>query len=110
MPFEENVTVDEGVNAQGVATKLHFEGDSLITQRTYDAEPHLRYAEQARQSTAGQRWGEGKFIGHIPPAEYARFLTIRDNEARKKAIMTWLRENPAFTMFDRALVRPQVAR
>ena len=106
MPFTENVTVDEGVTRQGVRTQLHFEGDSLIVQKTYDAEPHLRYAEAARQATAGQRWGEGKLIGHIPPAVYGKFLLIRDREERKKAVMAWLRENPAFCMFDRALIVP----
>lgn len=105
--FQENVTVDEGVSAQGVRTQFHFEGDSLIVQRTYDAEPHLRYAEAARQATEGQRWGEGKLVGHIPPAEYARFLQIKDNQERKKAIKRWLQENPAFCMFPKYLQTPQ---
>lgn len=101
MGFKENVTVDEGVSEGGVSTKLHFEGDYLITQRTYDAEPHLQYAEQARQQTAGMNWGQGKLIGHIPPAEYARFLQIKDGHERKTAILSWLRENNKFIMFDR---------
>ena len=101
--YSENVSIVDDISQDGVVTTLHFEGDSLITQRTYDAEPHLRYAQEAREATAGQRWGEGKLIGHIPPAEYARFLLIRDNKDRKKAIMAWLRENSRFVMFDRAL-------
>jgi hypothetical protein len=103
MAYSENVTLDEGVSRGGVRTQLHFEGESLIVQKTYDATPHLQYAQQAREATDGQRWGEGKLIGHIPPAEYARFLMIRDNAERQKAIKTWLRENPAFCMFHRAL-------
>ncbi len=101
--YEENVTVDEGVNEHGVRTQFHFEGDFLITQRTYDAEPHLRYAKEAREATEGKRWGEGRLVGHIPPAEYARFLTIKDNAQRTEAIKAWLRENSAFVMFDRYL-------
>lgn len=103
MAYSENTVIDEGTAPNGVRTRLHFEGDSLITQHTYDATPHLEYARQAREATAGQRWGEGKLVGHIPAAEYARFLAIRDNADRQKAILTWLRENPAFRMFDRGI-------
>lgn len=103
--YEENVTVDEGVNEYGVGTKLHFEGDSLIVERSYDAEPHLKYARQARDATEGQRWGEGRFVGHIPPMEYARFLAIADNAQRMAAIKAWLRENSQFVMFDKYLKR-----
>jgi hypothetical protein len=105
MGYEENVTVDEGVSAQGVRTQLHFEGDSLIVQRSYDAEPHLDYARLARESTEGKNWGEGRLVGHIPPLEYAKFLLIQDNAQRKAAIKAWLRENSAFVMFDRYLKR-----
>jgi hypothetical protein len=105
MGYEENVTVDEGMSSQGVHTQLHFEGDSLIVQRSYDAEPHLQYAREAREATTGMRWGEGRLVGHIPPAEYARFLLIRDNAARKTAIKAWLRENSQFVMFEKYLKR-----
>lgn len=101
--YSENVSVSEGVTADGVETILHFEGESLITQRRYDAQPHLEYARQARQATEGKRWGEGKLVGHIPPAEYARFLGIKNNEERQKAIKAWLRENSGFVMFERYL-------
>ena len=101
--YAENVTVDEGVSAFGVRKQVHFEGDSVIVQKTYDAAPHLEHARIARESTEGKRWGEGKLIGHIPPVEYARISVIRDPAERRKAIMTFLRENPAFVMFDRAL-------
>ncbi|MBT2322525.1 hypothetical protein J7E62_09225 [Variovorax paradoxus] len=103
--YEENVTVDEGVNEQGVRTQLHFEGDSLITQRTWDAEPHLQYAQQAREATEGQGWGNGRLVAHIPPIEYARFLAIADNAQRMAAIKGWLRENSKFVMFDKYLKR-----
>ena len=105
MGYEENVTVDEGVTAHGVRTQLHFEGDSLIVQRSYEAEPPLDYARQAREATAGKRWGEGRLVGHIPPMEYARFLLIKDNAARRAVIKVWLRENSKFVMFDQYLKR-----
>lgn len=103
MPFEENVTVDEGVNAYGIRTRLHFEGDSLITQRTYDAEPLLEACKAERVATAGERWGEMRKVGSIPMAEYAKFLAIRDNAERQKALKAYLAANPAFVTFDRYL-------
>ena len=63
----------------------------------------MKYAALARQDTDGQRWGEGKLVGHIPPLEYARFLAIKDNKERQKAIKTWLRENSGFVMFEKYL-------
>lgn len=101
--MEQNVKIDEGVSRQGVRTELIFEGDDLIVKKSWNPDPHLRYAEQARQQTAGMRWGEGRFIGHIPPDFYGQICTIRDPQEREKAIMRFLRENPAFTMFDKAL-------
>lgn len=101
--MEENVKIDEGVSRQGVRTEISFEGDEVIVKKSFDAEPHLRYAEQARAQTAGMGWGEGRVIGHIPPAFYAQICTIRDPQERDKAVMRFLRENPAFVMFDKAL-------
>jgi hypothetical protein len=101
--FEENASVDEGVNPNGVRTVLHFEGDTLTVQRQFDAEPHLQHARQMREAQDGQRWGDGKYIGHIPPAFYAKLLTIRGREEREKAVQQWLRDNPAFVGFGRFL-------
>lgn len=101
--YSENVTVDEGVNELGIRKQVHFEGDSVIVQKTYDAAPLIEYAAAARQQTAGQRWGEGKLVGTIPMVEYAKFLAINDNRARAKAIKAWLRENSHLVMFDRYL-------
>lgn len=107
--FSENVSFVDDVSPDGIVTTLHFEGDDLITQHTYDAEPHLRYAQIAREATDGMRWGEGRLIAHIPPAEYARFLTIQDNKERRKAIMEWLRPRTQLHMFHRAFVTPMKA-
>lgn len=103
--FSENVSFVDDVSKDGVVTTLSFEGEELITKRSYDATPHLEYAKQAREATDGKRWGEGKLVGHIPPAEYARFLTIKDNKVRMTAIKDWLRTNSQFVMFDKFLIR-----
>ena len=98
-----DLSISEGVSKTGVHTKTHFEDGAIIVQKSFDATPHLQHAEHARQSTAGQRWGEGKFVGHIPPAFYSKIVTIRDPEQRKAAVQSFFRENPAFVMFDRYL-------
>lgn len=100
--YQENVSVDEGVH-DDVHTQLHFQGDSLIVQKTFDAEPHLQYAAEARRQTDGQRWGDGRLVGHLPAAIYAKFLEIKDNKERAKMIRKWLQENTGFVMFDRFL-------
>ena len=99
--FTESVTVDEGVNDQGVRTQFHFEADGgLVLQKTFDAEPILREAEIARQSTEGKRWGEGRIVGTIDPVSYSRIAKIKDRAERDKAILEYFRERPAFVKFD----------
>lgn len=100
-------TIHEGTSAAtGIATRTHFDGsEAIVIQKTFDAEPHIEYAARAREATEGQRWGEGKLVGHIPPAFYAQILTIRDPQERKAAVQRFLKENPAFVMFDKYLKR-----
>jgi len=98
--FCENTTVDEGI-AQGIRTQLHFEGGDLIVQKTFDAEPHLQYAKEARLATQGMNWGDGRMIGHIPQIFYAQICAIRDRTEREKAVTRFFQENPAFIMFER---------
>jgi hypothetical protein len=102
--FEENVSVSEGLDpVTGIETILHFEGDEFITEKKWDAAPHLAHAAHARQSTAGQSWGTGKFVGHIPPVFYAQIMVIKDKEERRRAVKRFFEDNPAFVMFDKYL-------
>lgn len=97
-------TINEGFDANtGIAEATHFEDETIVVQKTFDAQPHLEYAQQAREATDGKRWGDGKMIGHIPPVFYGQILRIRDPQERERAVMQFFRENPAFLMFDRAL-------
>jgi hypothetical protein len=102
--FTEAVTIDEGVS-KGIRTQLHFEtsGD-IVVQNTFDAEAHLKHAADARRDTAGMKWGEGKFVCHIPDLYLAPIMAIRDRKEREKAIMKFARENQGFVMFDRYLL------
>ena len=98
--FQENVTVDEGTSAAGIRTQFHFEGDYLIVQRTYDAEPDLEFANAMRQAQEGERWGNGmRHVARIPMAQYAKFLAIADPRERMKAMKAYVRENSRFSTF-----------
>lgn len=99
--YTESVTIDEGVNEYGVRTQFHFESDGgLVLQKTYDAEPLLKEAEIARQSTDGMRWGEGRIVGRIDAVSYARISQIKDRAERDKAILDYFREHPRYVMFN----------
>ncbi len=100
--FCENVTVDEGIE-NGIRTQLHFEGDDLIIQKTFDASAHLKHAENARLATQGQNWGEGRFVVHIPEIYLPAILAIKDRGERDKAIRLFAEQNQGFIMFDKYL-------
>lgn len=103
MAFTESVTIDEGY-AGDIRTQMHFESDGgIVVQKTFDAEPHLQYAKDARDATQGKSWGEGRMVGHIPPLFYAKISMIKDRAEREKAVRLFFQENPAFVMFDRFL-------
>lgn len=89
--------------AQGIRTELHEEDGKLVFKKTYDAEPFLEEAAEARALSAGQRWGEeGRHVGFIPMAELATMMR-RDGSFDKKEIRKWLKANPKFVTFERYL-------
>lgn len=101
--YSENVSIDEGVDAYGTRTKLHFEGESLIVQKSFDAQPLLDQCHAERVATEGQRWGEMRKVATLPMAVYAKALAIKENAERIKFIRTWIAQNPKFKTFDRYL-------
>jgi hypothetical protein len=96
------LTINEGFDKDtGIETKTHFDSDeAIVIQKTFDAEPHVEYAKRAREATEGQRWGEGKLVGHIPAAFHAELLMIRDPDERKRRVRLFFKENPAFVMYE----------
>lgn len=97
------LTINDGTE-QGITTKAHFDGeDEIVIEHGFDAAPNVEYAKQARLDTQGKSWGDGKLIGHIPNMYLYPILAIKDNKEREKAVLLFLRENPAFVMFDKAL-------
>jgi len=99
-----NITLDEGTNQWGVNRQIILEGDQVVEKTTYDAEPLIEAAARARLATAGDKWGDGHFVGVIPYAELARInATHQGSEARKHAILSWLRDNPKLVTFEKFL-------
>lgn len=105
--YSENVSFVEDVS-QGVTTTLHFQGDALIVQKTWDAEPWLKAAKEERAATASDGWGEGRKVFTLPPAEYGRFLSEtrgKSKEERKQWLRTWAQQNPLLVSFEKYLKR-----
>lgn len=106
MVLDGSVTLDEGVNEFGIHRQITLEGDQAITKLTYDAEPMLEYAAAARSETAGDRWGDGHFVGIVPMAEVTRInQTCQGAEERKLQMLLWLKANPKLVTFDKFLRR-----
>ena len=102
--MSDELHIVESANEYGIARDIRVEGDALITKQTYDAGPLLEAAHNARVASAGQRWGDGHFVGIIPIAELTRINeTYKSAEERKHQILAWLRDNPKLVTFDRFL-------
>lgn len=102
--IDTNVTIDDGVNPYGIRRQIHLEGDQIVTQLTYDAEPLLEAAKAERTATAGERWGDMRKIGVIPMAVLSHINeTYPDSLERKAQILLWLKENPYMVTFDKFL-------
>lgn len=103
--LSESFKLDEGVNRHGIHTELIFQGDEVIKKQTYDAEPFLKRAAEARAETRGQRWGEMRKLGEIPAHIHAELLKIRDRKEREKAIYAYFRDKPDLVWFERFLIK-----
>jgi hypothetical protein len=105
--FSENVSfVDDVTN--GVTTTLHFQGESLIVQKTWDAQPWLKAAAEERAATQHEGWGEGRKVFTLPPAEYGRFLKETQNKTQKEKqnwLKTWAIQNPLLVGYERYIKR-----
>ena len=86
----------------GINTTLHVTENKVAIQKTYDAEPFLNVAADMRAATAGERWGDMRHVGFIPAAELGKFFR-QDGGFDKKRCLQWLKSNPYFCTFDKAL-------
>lgn len=95
------LTINEGFNPHtGIETRTHFADGEIVIEKRFDAQADVDYARLARESTQGQRWGEGKAVVRLTAEAYGRVLLIADPDEKKKFIRQWARENPAFVMFE----------
>ena len=98
--------IAESANEYGISKDMRIEDGNLVTRHTYDAQPMLEAAAHARTMSDGRRWGDGQFVGIIPFAELTRINETHSGaEARKHAILSWLRDNPKLVTFDKFLKR-----
>lgn len=96
-----NFKIDEGVNPNtGIRTIFHFEGDQVVAQKVYDAEPYIQRAREMRERNAGKRWGDGKEVGVIPPWANHKIQAVESDMEREKAMKDFFRANPAFLAYD----------
>ena len=94
----------QSADENGISTEMKIEDGNFISIQSYDAEPMLEAAARARVATAGDRWGDGHFVGVIPYPELHRInQTYSGSEERKHAILSWLRDNPKLVTFEKFL-------
>ena len=86
----------------GIKTTLHELDGKTVYQKTYDAQPFLDAAAEQRALTRGDRWGEGRHVGFIPPAELATMMR-RDGTIRPESVVAWLKANKAMVTFEKFL-------
>lgn len=84
----------------GITTTVHQDEGKTVIEKTYDAQPFLEAAKTMREATEGQRWGEGRCVGTVPPAVVAKFMR-QDGRLDAKRCAAWLKENPHMIWFDR---------
>jgi hypothetical protein len=93
-------TIDAGVTPYGTRKQIHVSDDTIIEQNTFDAEPVLQAAKEARELTEGQRWGDGKVIGKVPMHIYAQ-CAVMSKQDQHNFLLDYLRANPAFIAFGK---------
>ena len=88
----------------GIKTTVHYLEDAgrTVIQKTYDAQPLVDACAEARAVTEGERWGDMRHIGTIPMAELATMMR-QDGTIDKKRCIEFLKKNPAFVTFNKAL-------
>lgn len=88
----------------GITTTVHYVDDAgkVAIQKTYDAQPFIERAAAMRAQTEGERWGEFRFVGAVPPAELAVMLR-QDGGLDQKRAFEWLKKNPDLVAFSKFL-------
>lgn len=88
---------------RGVNTKIHFQDNSVIVEKSTDVSKALKLAAEERARNAGKRFTEQeqfRRVGHIPQHIFAKML-IEGWAHDERAVSKWLAENPAFICDER---------
>ena len=93
------IVVDRFDPQLGIRTRVHDVDGKVTFQKTYDAEPMLKRAAEARAANAGKRWGEGQRVGEVPMSVIGEFMR-QDGCLRHERLEGWLKANPAFVHFE----------
>lgn len=87
----------------GIKSTVHeLDSGKTVIQKSYDAQPFIEAAAEARAATEGQQWGEMRHVGTIPMAELATMMR-QDGTIDKKRCMQFLKNNPALVTFSKVL-------
>lgn len=95
-------TIKDHDAVTGITTTVQSVDGRIRIGKAYDAEPFLEHAAAARFATDGEKWGDMRHIGSIPMAEMAKFYR-QDGGFDRKRCLEWIRANPAFCTFSKAL-------
>lgn len=90
----------------GVTTIWHDDPDQpndVVVEKVWDAEPALELAQCMRNETHGQKWGEMRHFGYVPPAIMGKMM--RDGTWNPDGIKHFLATNPHYVTFDKYLKR-----
>jgi hypothetical protein len=99
--YSEKTVINEGVDAYGTKKEVIFHGTEMIVKRSYDAQSIMDECKEQRILTAGDRWGDMKKVGTIPMADYEKFMLIKDQVERRKAVKLFLQQNPNYITFEK---------
>lgn len=99
----EGITLNEGT-IHGVTTKIIFQGEVMIVDRSQDMEAALQHVAEMRERNALRPFASDRELGHIPELFYGKIRAIQDKRERNRAVRAFFRENPAFCACD-ALLR-----
>ena len=97
-----SITFKEYDPLLGITTTVHDVDGQRTFQKTYDASPFLDLAKDMRTETEGQKWGEFRHVGFIPPAELGKMMR-QDGGLDKARLVKWLKENPALVTYGKFL-------
>lgn len=86
----------------GIKTTVHLLDGKTVYQKTYDAEPFLKAAAEARAASQGQSWGNGRIVGSVPMADLATMMR-QDGTIDPKRAAAWLKARPELVHFEKFL-------